>query len=96
MIAAELCGFFDAYLRETSFIPLLRRDIVAQAVSCVKAKRTGQYHSTQKPMKAAFTTSEDRAIRFDHRARRRQDRWFVFSDEPIWVESGKNLLLTLA
>jgi len=47
VIAAELCGFFDAYLRETSFILLMRRDIVAQAVSRVKAKQTEQWHSTQ-------------------------------------------------
>jgi LPS sulfotransferase NodH len=51
VIAGELCGFFDAYLRETAFILLLRRDIVAQAVSCVKARQTGQYHSTQKAMR---------------------------------------------
>lgn len=47
VIAAELCGFFEAYLRETSFILLIRRDIVAQAVSRVKAKQTEQWHSTQ-------------------------------------------------
>ncbi|MGI8839822.1 MAG: Stf0 family sulfotransferase [Caulobacteraceae bacterium] len=49
VIAAELCGFFDAYLKKTSFILLCRRDIVAQAVSCVKAQQTLQWHSTQKP-----------------------------------------------
>lgn len=52
MIAAEFCGFFDAYLSQTSFILLLRRDIVAQAVSCVKALQTGQFHSTQKAKRA--------------------------------------------
>jgi LPS sulfotransferase NodH len=52
VIAAELCGFFDAYLPQTSFILLLRRDIVSQAVSCAKAKQTGQWHSTQKPKRA--------------------------------------------
>lgn len=47
VIAAELCGFFDAYLASTSFLLLVRRDIVAQAVSRVKAKQTMQWHSTQ-------------------------------------------------
>ncbi|MGI8839824.1 MAG: Stf0 family sulfotransferase [Caulobacteraceae bacterium] len=46
VIAAEICGVFDAYLPVTSFILLLRRDIVAQAVSRVKAMQTGIYHST--------------------------------------------------
>lgn len=48
VIAAELSGFFNAYLPVTSFVLLLRRDIVAQAVSGVKAKQTGRWHSNQK------------------------------------------------
>jgi len=47
VIAAELCGFFDAYMARTVFIRLLRRDIVAQAVSREKALQTAQFHSTQ-------------------------------------------------
>ncbi len=49
LIAAELCGFFDAYLPVTSFLLLSRRDIVAQAVSILKAKQTGRYHFSQLP-----------------------------------------------
>jgi LPS sulfotransferase NodH len=49
VICAELSGFFEAYLETTSFIVLLRRDIVAQAVSNVKSMQTGQWHSNQKP-----------------------------------------------
>jgi LPS sulfotransferase NodH len=44
IMAAELCGFFDAYLNRTVFIRLVRRDIVAQAVSFVKAAQTTQWH----------------------------------------------------
>lgn len=47
VIAAELCGFFDAYLPVTSFLLLVRRDIIAQAVSRVKAKQTRRFHSNQ-------------------------------------------------
>ena len=54
VIAAELCGFFDAYLPETSFVLLCRRDVVGQAVSWVKANQTRQWHSTQTPSAAAF------------------------------------------
>lgn len=53
LIAAELCGLFDIYLRQTSFVLLRRRDVVAQAVSCVKANQTGRWHSIQEQMGAA-------------------------------------------
>jgi LPS sulfotransferase NodH len=46
VIAAELSGFFDVYLKKTQFIQLVRRDIVAQAVSFVKASQTRQWHLT--------------------------------------------------
>ncbi|MDQ2861279.1 MAG: Stf0 family sulfotransferase [Pseudomonadota bacterium] len=59
VIAAELSGFFDAYFSVTSFILLARRDIVAQAVSCVKAKQTGQWHSNQKSTAAAVYDGAD-------------------------------------
>jgi LPS sulfotransferase NodH len=49
VIAAELCGFFDAFLSRTSFLLLLRKDIIAQAVSGVKARQTGQWHSRNGP-----------------------------------------------
>ncbi len=45
IIGAELTGTIDRYLPRTSFIFLLRRDIIAQAVSLVKANQTGQWHS---------------------------------------------------
>ena len=48
VITAELCGFFDAFLSRTSFLMLLRKDIIAQAVSGVKANQTGKWHSTDK------------------------------------------------
>lgn len=43
--AGELVGFFDAYLSKTVFIQLVRRDIVAQAVSLEKAEQTGVWHA---------------------------------------------------
>lgn len=44
VVAAEICGFFDAYLDKTVFIRLIRRDLVAQAVSYVRAMQTDQWH----------------------------------------------------
>jgi LPS sulfotransferase NodH len=49
LIGAELLGFFDAYLHETVFVHLVRRDIVAQAVSRAKAAQTGQWHADRTP-----------------------------------------------
>lgn len=45
LVIAEQSGFFDRYIDRTSFILLLRRDIVAQAVSVQKAHITARYHS---------------------------------------------------
>ncbi len=53
VIAGELYGFFDAYLDKTVFILLVRRDIVAQAVSLEKAEQTEQWHSTDAPRRLA-------------------------------------------
>ena len=47
LVIAERCGFFDEYLGRTSFILLLRRDLVAQSVSMVKAKITSRFHFAQ-------------------------------------------------
>jgi trehalose 2-sulfotransferase len=47
VIAGELSGFFDAYLEKTSFVLLLRRDIIAQAVSNAKSVQTGQWNHMQ-------------------------------------------------
>ena len=47
LIAAETAGFIEAQLKRTRFIFLLRRDLVAQAVSLVKAEQTYIWHSTQ-------------------------------------------------
>ncbi len=44
----ELIGFFDAYIDRTVFVRLIRRDIVAQAVSQAKAGQTGQWHVNNK------------------------------------------------
>jgi LPS sulfotransferase NodH len=49
LICAELSGFAEAYLHKTVYIRLLRRDIIAQAVSRAKASQTGQWHSHNKP-----------------------------------------------
>jgi hypothetical protein len=49
IISAELCGTMEQYVDVTYFIFLLRRDIVAQAVSLVKANQTGQWHSINTP-----------------------------------------------
>jgi len=47
LAGAEHCGFIENYLPKMKFILLFRRDLVAQAVSSVKAQLTGQFHSTQ-------------------------------------------------
>lgn len=45
-VVAEKLKFFENYLDKTHFLFLYRRDIVAQAVSVVKAKQQGIWHST--------------------------------------------------
>ena len=45
MITTELCGVASRYLENMYFVFLRRRDIVAQAVSLVKANQTGRWHS---------------------------------------------------
>jgi LPS sulfotransferase NodH len=47
IVSAELCGVISEYIEKTFLIFLLRRDIVGQAVSLVKANQTGQWHSIQ-------------------------------------------------
>ncbi|MGI9168935.1 MAG: Stf0 family sulfotransferase [Caulobacteraceae bacterium] len=53
VIAAELHGFFDAYLDRCVFILLARRDIVAQAVSLEKAAQTKQWHTINEAQRTA-------------------------------------------
>ncbi len=53
IISAELCGVIEQYLERTYYIFLLRRDIIGQAVSLVKASQTGQWHSIHTPQRAA-------------------------------------------
>jgi len=50
VVAAESCGFFDAYIRQTSFIRLVRKDIVAQAVSLAKGSQTQTWHAHEPPI----------------------------------------------
>jgi hypothetical protein len=50
IISAELTGAIEQYVDRTYFIFLLRKDIIAQAVSLVKANQTGQWHSISAPM----------------------------------------------
>jgi hypothetical protein len=49
IISAELSGTIERYINVTNFIMLVRKDIVAQAVSLVKANQTGQWHSMTAP-----------------------------------------------
>ena len=49
IISAELTGAIERYVDITCFIMLLRKDIIAQAVSLVKANQTGQWHSITAP-----------------------------------------------
>jgi len=53
VVAGEFYGFFEAYLEKTWFLRLVRRDIVAQAVSLAKAAQTQQWHVTDRPRRAA-------------------------------------------
>lgn len=49
MALGERLGLIDRYWSRTTFILLLRKDVIAQAVSIARAKLSGQYHSTQAP-----------------------------------------------
>ncbi len=53
VIAAETCGLMAAYRERTCFIRLIRRDIVAQAVSTAKAIQTTSWHARNTPVKSA-------------------------------------------
>jgi LPS sulfotransferase NodH len=53
VVSGELCGFFDNYLEKTSFIRLVRKDIVAQAVSTAKALQTRAWHEINTPVAEA-------------------------------------------
>ncbi len=53
VVSGELCGFFDHYIHKTSFIRLLRKDIVAQAVSTAKAVQTRAWHTINTPVAEA-------------------------------------------
>jgi LPS sulfotransferase NodH len=57
---AELTGFVDAYLPKARFITLFRRDLVAQAVSFVKAEMTGRFHSGQTEARPVDAEGYDR------------------------------------
>lgn len=45
LIVAEESGFFSAYLQQTYFLILYRRDVIAQAISLWKAKQSQEWHS---------------------------------------------------
>ncbi len=49
LIIGEALGFLEAAREKTGFIFLVRRDIVAQAVSIVKAQQTQRWHSIAPP-----------------------------------------------
>jgi LPS sulfotransferase NodH len=53
VMSGELCGFFDNYMSKTSFIRLVRKDIVAQAVSTAKALQTRSWHEINAPVAEA-------------------------------------------
>ncbi len=48
IIAAELTGVIDRYQDKMTLVFLLRRDIVAQAVSLAKARQMQRFHSTSR------------------------------------------------
>jgi hypothetical protein len=49
IISAEHLGAIEQYIDSIYFIMLIRKDIVGQAVSLVKANQTGQWHSITAP-----------------------------------------------
>lgn len=53
LIVGELMGFLKAARARAVFIYLVRRDIVAQAVSLQKAQQTAYWHSTSAPSDVA-------------------------------------------
>jgi LPS sulfotransferase NodH len=53
VVSGEFCGFFDTYLDKISFMRLMRRDIVAQAVSTAKALQTRAWHAHITPVAEA-------------------------------------------
>lgn len=55
LIIGEALGFLGAVRGKTAFIYLVRRDIVAQAVSIVKAQQTQRWHSIAPPSSATPT-----------------------------------------
>lgn len=54
VIVGELTGFFEAYMDRTSFIRVVRHDIVAQAISLTKAMQTRQWHDHNPAVRPAF------------------------------------------
>ena len=54
IVSAELSGTIEQYIKSTYFIMLLRKDIVAQAVSLVKANQTEQWHSIHPPKREPY------------------------------------------
>ena len=58
VICGELNGFFSAYLAKSCFLLLGRRDIVAQAVSRVKADQTGKWHAGDRQVGEAVYDGE--------------------------------------
>lgn len=47
LVGALYTGFLPALLDRMTFVTLKRRDTIAQAISEVKAQRSGRYHSSQ-------------------------------------------------
>jgi len=56
---AERLGLIDQYQDRIHILFLLRRDLVAQAISLFKAEITGQFHSTQKAQNEAVDEDFD-------------------------------------
>lgn len=87
---AERSGLIDAYLPGLRFILLRRRDLVAQAVSIVKAEITGRFHSTQTETRTAELSdySRDEIL---HKMRvmlsgvRRLDMYARRADRPFQI-----------
>ena len=47
LASGEVTGFTERYQHLSSYLLLMRRDIIAQAVSITMARATGRYHSNQ-------------------------------------------------
>ncbi|MBC7986421.1 MAG: hypothetical protein H7X93_07085 [Sphingomonadaceae bacterium] len=85
-VAAAQLGFFPQALGRTKFIILRRRDPLAQAVSLLKARKSGRFHSVQPEGRAVTLDDYDAdAIARILKHIERNYRWF----EQLLARLGK-------